>query len=141
MVSFDVDDKAFDYITLPTNDVMIYRRHPVAYCKCVGVLDVCRLSCYLWVMDKYHVPGTGTKLFTVAECTTPDIICFKKKRQFIFGTRERGIRLCNIETQHMKHLMKGHLFFSTDFAYYGTLYKESLVFFKNEGRKLGCNEL
>uniref|UniRef100_A0A7C8ZZ35 F-box domain-containing protein n=1 Tax=Opuntia streptacantha TaxID=393608 RepID=A0A7C8ZZ35_OPUST len=84
---------------------------------------------------------TWTKLFTVVECTIPDIICFKKNSQFIFGTRERGIRLCNIETQHMKHLMKGHLFFSTDFAYYGTLYKESLVFFKNEGRKLGCNEL
>lgn len=133
MVSFDVDDEAFDYITLPANDLMVYKRHPVAYRKCVGLLDVCWPSYNLWVMDNYQVPGAWTKLYTVdfQVSTIPDLICFKKNGQFIFGTREGGIRLCNIETQHIKHLMKGHLFFSTEFTYYGTLYKESLVFFRN----------
>lgn len=133
MMSFDVKCEVFDYIALPPDDSTCWR-YPVVHRKGVGLLDLDLLgnhSSSLWVMEKGHTPGNWSKLYTVdlQGACVPDMICFKKNGQLIFATSKEGVRRYDFETQHMKHLMKSHSFYSghSFVLKYCTLYKESLV--------------
>ncbi|KAJ8429706.1 hypothetical protein Cgig2_004881 [Carnegiea gigantea] len=85
MVSFDVNDEVFDYITLSSLDLVILSTHPAAYHQWVRLLD------------KDHVPGTATwsKRYTIdlLPRSGPDMIFFKENGQFIFTSRTSGIEL------------------------------------------------
>ncbi|KAJ8429704.1 hypothetical protein Cgig2_004879 [Carnegiea gigantea] len=133
MVSLDVKDEVFDYTTLPFANSGS-SRCPVAYREQVGLLDLGgagNYSCTLWVTEKDQTPRNWSKLYTInlQQHYFHKILCFKKNGQLIFTARG-VVKLCNIETQDMKHLMKNRSFYhhwSSTSAYF-TLYKERLGF-------------